>query len=218
MSGTAADSLVRSRFPTARFKYFNSALDAALAVKAGKADAVGYDEPILKNIAARNGGLTVLPELITNDKYRVAVRLDSQELKQTIDLVVEDLKKSGEYDAMLKRWLPASGTPGPMPDIQHSSGNATLRLGTAPVTEPFSYVHDSRNITGLDIELAARVAHQLNRNLEIVPLEFGAMIPALMARKIDMIAACITITPERSHIVLFSEPYYTGGIAAMVKR
>jgi len=44
------------------------------------------------------------------------------------------------------------------------------------------------------------------------------MIPALMARKIDMIAACITITPERSHIVLFSEPYYTGGIAAMVKR
>ena len=64
-TGTVADKLVLSKFPNAKFKYFNSTLDAALAVKAGKADAVAYDEPILKNIAAKTGGLTVLPEMIT---------------------------------------------------------------------------------------------------------------------------------------------------------
>ncbi len=44
------------------------------------------------------------------------------------------------------------------------------------------------------------------------------MIPALMAGKVDMIGACITITEERKKSVLFSEPYYTGGISALVRQ
>jgi polar amino acid transport system substrate-binding protein len=39
-----------------------------------------------------------------------------------------------------------------------------------------------------------------------------------MAGKVDMIGACITITEERSKKVLFSEPYYVGGIAALVRQ
>ena len=42
------------------------------------------------------------------------------------------------------------------------------------------------------------------------------MIPALISGKVDMIGACITITDERSKKVLFSDPYYVGGIAALV--
>jgi len=55
-------------------------------------------------------------------------------------------------------------------------------------------------------------------NLEVVNMDFGAMIPALTAGKVDMIGACITITEERAKKVLFSEPYYNGGIAALVKK
>jgi polar amino acid transport system substrate-binding protein len=42
------------------------------------------------------------------------------------------------------------------------------------------------------------------------------MIPALF-RQVDMIGGCITITEERAKNVLFSEPYYSGGIAAIVR-
>lgn len=48
-------------------------------------------------------------------------------------------------------------------------------------------------------------------------MEFGSLIPALASKKVDMIGACITITEERSKKVLFSNSYYTGGIAAIVK-
>jgi hypothetical protein len=34
-------------------------------------------------------------------------------------------------------------------------------------------------------------------------MDFGAMIPALISGKVDMIGACITITAERSTKVLF---------------
>jgi polar amino acid transport system substrate-binding protein len=75
-TGTAADKLVLSRFPKTRFKYFNIVLDSALAVKAGKADAAPCDEPILRNVAAKNSGLVVLPEIITKDHYGFAVQLN----------------------------------------------------------------------------------------------------------------------------------------------
>ena len=79
-TGTAADTLILSKFPDAKFKYFNSVLDAALAVKNGKADAAGYDEPILKNIAAKNGGLVVLEDMITKDSYGFGVQLSNKKL------------------------------------------------------------------------------------------------------------------------------------------
>jgi polar amino acid transport system substrate-binding protein len=54
-----------------------------------------YDEPILKNIAAKNPGLIVLPEMITKDDYGFAVRLEDSNLKNAIDSVVQELKATG---------------------------------------------------------------------------------------------------------------------------
>ncbi len=216
-TGTAADTLVLSRFPQAKFQYFNTVLDAALAVKAGKADAVAYDEPILKNIAAKNDGLRVLPDMITVDSYGFAVQPENQALKAAIDTVVQDLRQGGGYDEMQARWFPKKGQPAAMPEIALSGAAGVLRLGTAAITEPFSFVDGSQQVVGFDIELARRVAQQQGKTLEVVNMEFGALIPALISGKVDMIAACITITDERAKKVLFSEPYYTGGIAALVR-
>lgn len=215
-TGTVADDLVLSKFPDAKFKYFNTVLDACLAVKGGKADAAAYDEPILKNIAAKNPGLKVLPQMITIDNYGFAVRLEDVQIKEAIDSVLFEMIESGRYDEMIARWLPAQGDPHPMPAIE-TGVEGVLRFGTAAVTEPFSFVDGEMKVVGLDIEIAALTAKMLNRRLEVVNMDFGAMIPALISGKVDMIGACITITPERAQKVLFSRPYYTGGIAALVR-
>ncbi len=216
-TGTAADQLVTAKLPNARFLYFNTVLDAALAVKAGKADAAAYDEPILKNIAAKNPGLVVLAEKITTDDYGFAFRLGESTLKAAADSVVAAMRASGEYQQMVDRWLPAKGEAKPMPQIPTGSVGV-LRFGTAAVTEPFSFMDASRQVVGMDVEIAARTAAKLGRRLEIVNMDFGAMIPALIAGKVDMIGACITITAERKKSVLFSEPYYVGGISALVRK
>jgi polar amino acid transport system substrate-binding protein len=216
-TGTVADKLVLSKFPQAKFQYYNSVFDAALAVKAGKADAAAYDEPILKNIAAKNEGLTVLPDMITVDNYGFAVQKDNRDLKTAIDNVIAELKKNGTYKVMQERWLPKTGNPAAMPEIPLNGAAGVLKLGTAALTEPFSFMDGSRNIVGFDIELASYVARKLGKKLEIVNMDFGALIPALISGKVDMIAACITITEERAQKVLFSEPYYVGGIAALVR-
>jgi polar amino acid transport system substrate-binding protein len=214
-TGTVADQLVLSKIPTAKITYFNSVLDSALAVKAHKADVAAYDAPILRNIAAKNPGLRVLPEPITVDDYGYAVRLGDNDVKTAIDAVVAEMKANGEYDAMIKRWLPDRGEPAAMPVIEVADG-PVLRFGTAAITEPFSFVDGNHAVVGLDVEIAQRVAKRLGRKIEVVNMDFGAMIPALIAGKVDMIGACITITAERATKVLFSAPYYQGGISALV--
>ena len=152
-TGTAADQLLLTKYPTVKFSYYNTILDAALAVKAGKADATAYDEPILRNIAAKTPGLRVLPEPITTDDYGFAVRLGDTELKAAIDGVVSEMRANGDYDAMISRWLPKTGHPAPMPQIATAEG-PVLRFGTASVTEPFSFVDGSQQVVGVDIEIA----------------------------------------------------------------
>ncbi|MEN6327612.1 MAG: ABC transporter permease subunit [Syntrophomonas sp.] len=216
VTGTAADQFVLEKFPDAKLKYYNSILDAAIAVKDGKADATVYDKPIVENIVAKNDGLAVLPELLMKDKFGIAVQLQNKELKTAIDDTLKELKANGTYDDMMKRWFPKQGDPAPMPNIKLTGNKGTLRLGFANSGEPIAYIDSSNIFTGFDIEMAAYIAQKLDMQLEVVNMEFSALIPALQAGKIDMIASGISITEERAKKVLFSESYYDGGIAIIV--
>lgn len=216
-TGTAADRFVSRRFPDAKIEYYNSALDCALAVKGGKADAGVYDEPILKNIAAKNEGLMVLPELLERDQYGFAVQIDNIPLKTAIDETLKELRSNGTYDEMMTRWFPSKGAPAPMPKIDLSDRNGILRFGTAAVTEPMSFHDANRDIVGFDVEFATRVALKMGKKIVITDMEFGAMLPALISGKVDMIGAGLSITEERAKRVLFSESYYPSGIAAIVR-
>ena len=216
-TGTAADQIVLKRIPDAKFEYYNSILDCSLAVKDGKADAAAYDLPILNNIAAKNEGLVVLSELIMDDQYGFAVRLDDKALKTTIDQVVAELKSNGTYEAMKKRWFPEKGDPAPMPQFPSDGKNGTLNFGTAAVTEPMSFFDANKQIVGFDIEIASRVAQKLGKKLLITDMEFGAMIPALISGKVDMVGAGLSITAERAKSILFSECYYKGVLAVIVR-
>ncbi len=216
-TGTVADQFVLDRFPDAKLLYYNTVPDCALAVKNGMADAAIYDLPVLKNIAAKNEGLVVLDDLLTPDNFGFAVQPDNMALKTVIDEVVLAAKADGTYREMFDRWFPDQGEPGPMPPIESTGEAGVLSFGTAAVTEPMAYHDKDRQITGFDIELALRVATKLNKRLDVIDLEFGALLPALISGRVEMVGAGMSITEERAKSVLFSESYYEGGIAALVR-
>ncbi len=217
-TGTVADQSVLEKFPDARVTYYNTIYDCALAVKNKKADAAVYDKPVLKNIAAKNKGLIVLEEVLFPDQYGFAVAMEDTLLKQVADAVLNEIRMNGIYDQMLSRWFPEQGDPGPMPEIQdEQEAEEVLIFGTAAVTEPMSYIDSSHGVVGFDIELAQRIAKKLNRRLEVVNMEFGALLPALIAGKLQMIGAGLSITEERAKSVLFTGSYFESGIAALVR-
>ena len=48
-------------------------------------------------------------------------------------------------------------------------------------------------------------------------IDFKGLIPGLISRRFDMAVSAIYITDERRKVVDFTEPYYAGGLVAMVK-
>ena len=217
-TGTVADKFVLKRFPDAKIEYYNSVYDCVLAVQSGKVDATVYDQPVLQNVAAKTEGLVVLSELLLPDNYGFAVDKENLKLKEVIDSLIDEIKGNGVYGDMSSRWFPAQGSPKAMPLVKINPTNGTIRFGTAALTEPMSYIDKNRNIVGFDIEFASYIAQKLGKNLEIVNLEFGALLPALISGKVEMIGAGISITEERAKKVLFSKSYYNGGLVALVKK
>ena len=61
---------------------------------------------------------------------------------------------------------------------------------------------------GFEVDLAKAVCKAGKIDCEIVETAWDGIIPALTSKKIDVIWASMTITPERSKTVAFSIPYY----------
>lgn len=218
MTGTMLDQILAKNSPTAVPVQYLNYHDQVVAIQAGKIDAMILDTPMAILFAANNDSLMLVPEKMQNDNYAMAVRLDNTELRAKIDAAIQTFKQDGTLDAMAAKWLEGPTAAKILPDISLTGTNGTLRFGTNSQSEPFGYANADGDIIGYDIELAMRIADKLGMNLQVVDVDFGALIPSLQAGKVDLIGACITVTEERGKMVGFTESYYAGGISALVAR
>ena len=98
----------------------------------------------------------------------------------------------------------------------------TLIMGTSAGFFPFEFVARpgeavNDRYAGIDISLVARIGRELEKNIEILDMEFPGLITALQAREVDFVAAAMTIRPDRAEQVNFSVPYFTAGQWAVVR-
>ncbi|ADG71950.1 basic amino acid ABC transporter substrate-binding protein [Brachyspira murdochii] len=82
-----------------------------------------------------------------------------------------------------------------------------LYVGTNAEFEPFEY-REGDKIVGFDIDLINEIAKLIGAEIEVVDMQFDGLLPALEAKKIDLIVAGMTATEERKQFVNFSDPYY----------
>lgn len=92
----------------------------------------------------------------------------------------------------------------------------TLTMCTNASFPPYEFV-DGETVVGIDAEIAAAVCEKLGYDLEIMDIEFDALIPAVQSGKADFAMAGMTVTEERKQMVSFSDSYATGIQAVIVK-
>ncbi|MDY3868686.1 MAG: transporter substrate-binding domain-containing protein [Pyramidobacter sp.] len=83
----------------------------------------------------------------------------------------------------------------------------TIVVATESTYPPYEYRNEKGELEGFDIEFAEIIAKRLGKKVEWVDMPFDSLIPALMAGKIDLIAAGLSATEERARRVTFSAPY-----------
>lgn len=72
---------------------------------------------------------------------------------------------------------------------------------------PYEYLGDSGKVEGVDVALCQKIADEIGVELEIVNMDFDGLVMALKAGKGDIVAAGMSITPEREKEVDFTVPY-----------
>lgn len=73
---------------------------------------------------------------------------------------------------------------------------------------PFSFVDKKGQPDGFDVDCINWIAKEMGFKVKHQPTDWAAIVPSLKAKKIDLIASGMSITPERQAQVNFCEPYW----------
>lgn len=84
-----------------------------------------------------------------------------------------------------------------------------LVMATNAAFPPYEF-KDGDNFAGIDVEIAQAIAKKLGMELEIVDVDFGAVLTGVAEGKYDMGMAGITVTDTRKQTMDFSDTYATG--------
>jgi len=87
-------------------------------------------------------------------------------------------------------------------------GWAKIRIGVEANYPPFSKMGTDGKYSGFDIDIANALCVAMKAECTMVAQEWDGMMPALNARKFDMIVASMTISEERLKVADFSDSYY----------
>src|ERR687893_490411 len=110
----------------------------------------------------------------------------------------------------------AEGGGGPDVDLVD---DGTLTTCTHLPYRPFQFEQDGK-IVGFDVDMIDLVAKELGVTQAIVDTPFEGIQSGedLNARKCDIAAAAMTITPEREEKIAFSAPYFDADQALLTKK
>jgi len=87
----------------------------------------------------------------------------------------------------------------------------TLNVGLATFV-PWSMRDKEGELIGFEIDVAKRLAEDLDVEVNFVPTAWDGIIPALIAGNFDVIISGMTVTPQRNLTVNFTIPYAHSGM------
>ena len=93
-----------------------------------------------------------------------------------------------------------------------------LRIAVQTQGAPFSFVDRNGERTGSSVDLCNLIAKEMGVKVKYLNYDWDGLIPALLSKKADMLAADMTPTLKRAMKISFTDPYmYTGSVVFVKK-
>jgi polar amino acid transport system substrate-binding protein len=96
-------------------------------------------------------------------------------------------------------------------DLQDVLNSGTLRVGVT-LFAPWATRTAGGELVGFEVDVARQLAADMGVEAQLLAYDVDRLVPALESGEIDLIAAGLTITPERALHVNFSAPYAESGV------
>ena len=174
--------------PDPDFVYYADTSEMLTALKYGRIDACCLDYPVATIALERNEGLGIMPEDAGLDANAVAMPKGSPLTKKVTD-IVKKFVEDGTMDELEREWCMSPEDSRALPDADWPTTGDTLVCAVDDATEPMSYRNDNGELMGLEVELAYRIARELNMDLELQTMSFDAIAASLNSNTIDMAIA-----------------------------
>ncbi len=220
VTGSTHPQIVAKYVPTAEIVYFDNAVDELTALKSEKIDAACTGIPLLRRIMAEDDSITSYGEQLTFTEG--APIFQKNEKGEKLCAQFSEFAKACWDNGTIKElesfWFDQEENKCIMKDYSKlPAPNGVLKTAVNEVSQPFVYFKDNR-IVGYDIEFIYRFCEAYGYGLEIMPMRFAGIIPAVTSGKCDLGIGAITITDERKESVLFSYPNVRTGNVFSVKK
>lgn len=204
--GSTCEHFMAKQHPEVELLRMDNTPDALQSLKQGHSEGFLETGPHYKEIAKTDSSLICSDSLFT-EKIAIGFSKERTALRDEFNAFLKDIRANGEYDEIYNRWT-VQGDDSPMPDIDLPQTGSPFKVGVIIGSSPFVFIRDG-HYCGMEIELVMRFAKKKGHPVEFSNLSFGSLIPALVSGKIDMIAACLAITEERSKNVAFADSHYS---------
>ena len=114
-------------------------------------------------------------------------------------------------------------------DLDTIKSAGVLKVGMECAYAPYNWsqptsneytvkINDTSYADGYDVQIAKLIAAGLGVTLQIVPMDWNGLIPALEAGGIDMIIAGMSPTEDRKLSIDFSDTYFDSNLVMVVKK
>ena len=206
--GTSDLTLLRERIKPRVVLPFLTQEDVNAALIDRRADAAVMDRMQAELLVKANGdAFKILEKPLTKDQYGIFFNKKDKKLARVANSIIDKFKMAGTIQKRRGDHLNALGALPTGAKVQEEVKPFVVCLETS--FAPFVFV-DNNHLIGVDIDMAEAIAAELKRPLQIKIVPFTEVIPLVMTGAADMGASGISITPERSQFVLFSESYEAG--------
>jgi ABC-type amino acid transport substrate-binding protein len=100
--------------------------------------------------------------------------------------------------------------------LDRIKARGVIRIGFHPDHLPFSYFNAMGELVGFDIDMAQKLALELDVKIEFVPFDFSSLSQQLDQDHFDLAMAGVPASTDRSVHMRFSEPYLFVTVALVV--
>lgn len=101
--------------------------------------------------------------------------------------------------------------------VEEIQKRGSVRVGMATFV-PWAMRDKKGQLIGFEIDVAKKLAADMEVNIEFIPTAWDGIIPALLAGKFDVIIGGMSITEERAKTVDFTEPYAHSSLGVMANK
>lgn len=199
-------------------KTYDNAYLAIQDMKNGGIDYVMTDIAPAKALTKSIDGVKVIDIPLTEEEYAFGIDKENSELLAAVNAQLKAMQDNGKIAEIAANYFSDDYTPAGIVSATQDNAKADKQLVVATNAEfaPFES-KDGDKFVGIDMEICAYIAQQLDMELVIVDMDFDAVVTSVGTNGIDMASAGLTVSEARKESVNFTSSYYQASQVMIVK-